>query len=214
MNHREQLLKRDEMHPLSILIHKTSLQIKINNQLSGKIQTTTSITQKDCLNAILFIFYLSSCLNNQKQTNNIQPNNNNTQHFFIEPKYADGIVWITTSKHEVERVKANILRYFWVFSSFQTSKMRPSKLEVLLGFSASSESVISLLNLAVLISGLSGRMSPKTLVGNWSTPARFKPDSFWPKKCYDPLWTVTSIGCLKLGQKPKAKPVLLCTKTF
>ena len=104
MNHSEQLLGRDEMHFLSILILETSLQIKINNHLSDKIQTTASITQRDCLSAVLFIFYLSSCLNNQEQTNT----NNNTLNFLIEPKYADYITWITTSKHEVERVKANI----------------------------------------------------------------------------------------------------------
>ena len=104
MNHLEQLLGRNEIHLLSILILETSLQNKINNHLSGKRQRTTGITQGNCLSAILFIFYLSSCLNNQKKTKN----NNNTQNFLIEPKYADDIAWITTSKHEVERVKANI----------------------------------------------------------------------------------------------------------
>ena len=39
-----------------------------------------------------------------KHTNN----NNSTQNFLIEPKYADDIAWITISKHEVECVKANI----------------------------------------------------------------------------------------------------------
>ena len=104
MNPLEQLLGRDEMHLLSNLLLKTSLQIKINNHPSEKIQTTTGITQGDCLSAVLFIFYLSSCLNNQEQTNT----NNNTQNFLIELKYADDITWIRISKHEVECVKANI----------------------------------------------------------------------------------------------------------
>ena len=97
------------MHLLSILILETSLNIKINKHLSGKIQTSTGITQGDCLRAIFFIFYLSLCFNNQEQTNNIHKyKNNNTRNILIEPKYADDIVWITTSEDEVERVKANI----------------------------------------------------------------------------------------------------------
>ena len=85
-------------------IMRYSLQIKSNNHLSSKIRTATGITQGDCLSAILFIFYLSSCLKNKKKINN----NKNAQHFLIKPKYAEDIAWITTSKHEVKCVKANI----------------------------------------------------------------------------------------------------------
>ena len=91
------------MFLLSLLINETSLQIKVDKHLSGKIQTNTGITQGDCLSATLFIFYLASCLNSLQAKEN--PNN---EKFLIEPKYADDITWVTTSKQHIGNAKSKI----------------------------------------------------------------------------------------------------------
>ena len=99
----DQLDKILELFLLSVLINETTLQIKVDKHLSEKIQTTTGIIQGDCLSATLFIFYLASCLNSPQAK--INPNN---EKFLIEPKYADDIIWVTTSKQHIENAKSKI----------------------------------------------------------------------------------------------------------
>ena len=86
-------------HKLSI--NETTPQSKVDKHLSEKIQTNTDIIQGDCLSATLYIFYLASCLNSPQSK--INPNN---EKFLNEPKYADDIIWVTTSKqHRKCRIK-------------------------------------------------------------------------------------------------------------
>ena len=70
--------------------------------------------QGDCLSAILFIYYLARCLDELKKEDDIQPDV-----FYIAPKYADDITFVTTSKEMINKIKETIL-VLW-FSNQQDS---------------------------------------------------------------------------------------------
>ena len=59
--------------------------------------------QGDCLSAILFIYYLARCLDELKKEDDIQPDV-----FYIAPKYADDITFVTTSKEITNKIKETI----------------------------------------------------------------------------------------------------------
>ena len=58
----EEMLNEDEKHIVGILTNKPEITVKIGSQKGESFVTNTGIMQGDCLSAILFIFYLTKCL--------------------------------------------------------------------------------------------------------------------------------------------------------
>ncbi len=120
----QQVIDRDELHLLQILITDVTLRIKIGKELGPEFTTKKGIAQGDCLSAVLFIYYLAKTLNPDKQldhnytrkpeltcTDELKDHNyyvKTPYYFEIEPKYADDITWITTAKHKINLVKETI----------------------------------------------------------------------------------------------------------
>ena len=61
------------------------------------------LMQSSSLLAILFIYYLAKCLDELKKVDVIQPDV-----FYIAPKYADDITFVTTSKEMINKIKETI----------------------------------------------------------------------------------------------------------
>lgn len=124
------VLDRDELHLLHLLINNVNIHVKIENNISeNPIETKVGICQGDCLSAIMFIFYLAKSIcntNNRFDHNYCLPpaaepsrspimNEHNyaiyrppKQNFTIEPKYADDITWATTSIEVINTIKNTI----------------------------------------------------------------------------------------------------------
>ena len=62
--HLENILNPDELHLFSIITSKPKLQVKICKTMGEKFETSIGIMQGDCLSAIVFIYYLTCCLQN------------------------------------------------------------------------------------------------------------------------------------------------------
>ena len=69
MKNLEKILNPDELHILSILTNKPALKVKVDKEYGEAFQTSLGIMQGDCLSAVLFIYYLAQCLNDDCENN-------------------------------------------------------------------------------------------------------------------------------------------------
>ena len=116
----DEILNPDELHLLSIITNNPKLKVKINSTFSNIFHTLIGIMQGDCLSAILLIFYLAIALRKEK-LNNTDENNNN--HFQIEPKYADDITYASTNEEDINIITNTIPTKLKLFDlSINTSK--------------------------------------------------------------------------------------------
>ena len=109
----EKILYPDEIHLLSILTNRPTLQVKLENNLGREFSTYLGIMQGDSLSAILFIFYLAECLNEKndftQELKNEPTENDNT--FNVDPFYADDTTFASTQEdglRRLERIQNNI----------------------------------------------------------------------------------------------------------
>ena len=65
----ENILNEDELHLLSILTNKPTIKVKVNKDYGETFETNLGIMQGDCLSAVLFIFYLAECFNEDCDNN-------------------------------------------------------------------------------------------------------------------------------------------------
>jgi hypothetical protein len=97
----ENILQEDELHILSIITNNPELKIKLENKIGKKFTTYHGIMQGDCLSAVLFIYYLACALKEEQETTENKDHNyckKEEKEMQINPKYADDITYITTSK--------------------------------------------------------------------------------------------------------------------
>ena len=98
--HLEQILNPDELHLLSIITNLTKVKVKVNNTFGTLFVTQIGIMQGDCLSALLFIFYLSECLRNER--NGLQ------ESIFIAPKYADDVTYALKNEESQTKLEETI----------------------------------------------------------------------------------------------------------
>ena len=55
----EEVLEKDELHMMKILIEDVSLRVRIGKSIGNEINTNEGVPQGDCLSPILFIVYLA-----------------------------------------------------------------------------------------------------------------------------------------------------------
>ena len=81
----------DELHILSILTNRPTLRVRVDQTEGESFETYLGIMQGGCLSAILFIFYLAECLEEDNDlTKELKFKNDHlTQNFNIDPQYAD-----------------------------------------------------------------------------------------------------------------------------
>ena len=63
----EKILRKDEIHILSIITNEPELRIKLESKKGSKFKTYQGIMQGDCLSAVLFVYYLSCALREEHQ---------------------------------------------------------------------------------------------------------------------------------------------------
>ena len=102
-NHLEKILEPDELHNDVMSRLTNHPQIKVGTEHAQQFESTIRIMQGDCLSAILFIYYLARCLDELKKEDDIQPDV-----FYIAPKYAHDITFVTTSKEMINKIKETI----------------------------------------------------------------------------------------------------------
>ena len=90
----EQIIDPDEIHLLSILTNRPSLKVKIDQYEGDKFETYLGIMQGDCLSAVLFIYYLAECFNENNNLTQelhypLETKDNFENTFHIDPAYAD-----------------------------------------------------------------------------------------------------------------------------
>ena len=98
--HLERILNPDELHLLSIITNFTKVKIKVNEAHGDLFVTYIGIMQGDCLSALLFIFYLAECLQNERE--GIEDS------ILIAPKYADDVTYALTNKPAQVELKRRI----------------------------------------------------------------------------------------------------------
>ena len=81
--HLERILNPDELHLLSIITNFTKVKMKVNEAHGDLFVTYIGIMQGEWLSALLFIFYLAECLQNERD--GIE------ESILIAPKYADDV---------------------------------------------------------------------------------------------------------------------------
>ena len=97
----ENILQEDELHILSKITNNPEIKIKLENKIGKKFTTYHGIMQGDCLSAVLFIYYLACALKEEQETTENKDHNyckKEEKEMQINPKYADDITYITTSK--------------------------------------------------------------------------------------------------------------------
>lgn len=134
----EHVLLPEELHLLHILTNNVKLKVKVGKEYGPEFTTLLGIMQGDCLSAILFIFYLAQALSkrtdlheehnytqhpqqapcqsttqehNYAESAHLAPipvNGQNNTDFTTEPKYADDITYVSTSKTYIERTKETV----------------------------------------------------------------------------------------------------------
>ena len=65
----ENIVNEDELHLLSILTNKPTIKVKVNKDYGETFETNLGIMLGDCLSAVLFIFYLAECFNEDCDNN-------------------------------------------------------------------------------------------------------------------------------------------------
>ena len=69
------ILEADELHLLGILTNRPTLKVRVNKEEGEAFETYLGIMQGDCLSAVLFIYYLAECFNEE---------NDNTKELYYE----------------------------------------------------------------------------------------------------------------------------------
>ncbi len=120
-NHLEQILEPDELYIMSRLTNHPQIKVRVGKEYGNKFESTVGIMQGDCLSAILFIYYLSKCLERN------QPDEINLLEdvFYMSPKYADDITFMTTSREKIQEIEALIPTKLEEYNL----KVNPSKTE-------------------------------------------------------------------------------------
>ena len=67
LEHLEKILNQDELHLLSLLTNRPTLKVKLEESEGEPFETYMGIMQGDCLSAVLFIFYLAECLDEENE---------------------------------------------------------------------------------------------------------------------------------------------------
>ena len=94
--HLEETLAPDELYIMSRLTNSPEIQVKVCQEYGNRFKSTVGIMQGDCLSALLFIYYLDTCLK-EEQTQ--------MYGFYLCPKYADDITYVTTSLDKLEEIE-------------------------------------------------------------------------------------------------------------
>ena len=107
MKNLEKMLNPHELQLLSILTNKPTVNVKVNKEYGEAFQTSIGI-MKVFLSAVLFIFCLAQCLNEDCGNNkplkyDLTTTNKNT--FNVDPFYADDTTFAGTNKHGQNRLK-------------------------------------------------------------------------------------------------------------
>jgi len=138
------VVDKDELHMLSILIKDVELQVRCGQMLGDKFKTNIGVPQGDCLSPVLFTLYLAKskfadyekqetqtmdhtyCKNNIPSEDILPPHlidhNYSVKRdnsFHINQQYADDIGWISTAKHKIDKTKKNV-----------PEKLKPRNLQV------------------------------------------------------------------------------------
>ena len=132
----ELILLPEELHLLHLLTNNVKLQVRVGSELSDEFYTIIGIMQGDCLSAVLFIFYLAQALAERNPTeaehnyakhmdkyprsemdpvnaeHNYASDIHSLDYFksavIIEPKYADDITYVSTSKAYIDNTQETI----------------------------------------------------------------------------------------------------------
>ena len=88
---------------MSRLTNHPQIKVRVGTEHAQQFESTIGIMHGNCLSAILFIYYLTRCLDELKKEDDIQPDV-----FYIAPKYADDITFVTTSKEMINKIKETI----------------------------------------------------------------------------------------------------------
>ena len=130
----EGILLPEELHLLHLLTNNVKLKVRVDCEYSDEFETIIGIMQGDCLSAVLFIYYLARALDDRTPTESehnygftaescpYNPSPAHDEHNYaqapiyqydrkevmIEPKYADDITYISTSKPRIVNTEATI----------------------------------------------------------------------------------------------------------
>ena len=127
----EEVLNKDELHLISILIRDVKIQVKHGNQTGEEFTTNIGSPQGDCASPIWFIYYLYKTIkhfkdNNAEKLENIKKDaahdhnynkktfmhvehpycrHSTVKEFTINQQYADDISWASTNINTINNIK-------------------------------------------------------------------------------------------------------------
>ena len=103
----ENILNQDELHLLSILTNRPTIKVKVNKEYGETFQTNLGIMQGDCLSAVLFIYYLAECFNEDCDNNKplkYDLTSTSKDTFNVDPFYADDTTFAGTNEAGKKRL--------------------------------------------------------------------------------------------------------------
>ena len=130
----EKILLPEELHLLHLLTNNVKLKVRVGSDYSEDFTTIIGIMQGDCLSAVLFIFYLAKALDERSPIEtehsytltaescpyitdpaledhsyaNPPKNERDPKEVTIEPKYADDITYVSTSKPKINNTEITV----------------------------------------------------------------------------------------------------------
>ena len=85
---------------IQMLIHNTTLEVKVGNQLAPSFETTIGSPQGDSLSPVLFTCYLEAALRELR----LRVNTMLSADFPNETAYADDVDFISTNRTHLEKI--------------------------------------------------------------------------------------------------------------
>ena len=104
MSDLQKILEPDELHLLSILTNRPHLSVTVDGDSGDFFPTYVGICQRDCLSAVLFIFYLSCALKESDSDKQVHKD----LKAFIDVLYADDLTYATTSSEHRAEIRKEV----------------------------------------------------------------------------------------------------------